>query len=717
MTTLSTIAHDTCPHCKADLTELRQLSNPPTYCLQCRFPIVLIANKYQLIRILGEGGFGSVYLAKHVRLKRNAERVVKLLKPDMFARAGMEERFYREVQVTSDLSQRNEHIVRIYDDFGEVPQLGRYYVMEYLQGKPLTDYILADRVQPMTWTLDIFGQLCDAIQAAHEEGIIHRDLKPDNILLIERRNNPYFVKVLDFGIAKPTQDSGRTDLNLTQGALGTPMYMPPEQAMNRPIDGRSDIYSMGLILYELLTGRHPFIPPNKEQNMSPLELLTAQMMHDPPALRDIRPDLHIPQALDHATLKALAKLPEQRYQSVQEFWQALCSAVPGIPLHSITTTREERPPLPTPAETQDSQSNMAALRTTYAPAHSALKAAHLSENQMASLPPTGEHASPSDSALPSGDEEKRPFLRSSDSGNTSSPSSFSPSDVSRPSTPQRNLPTSVHAASEVEPVRRPIHPRALHHSLANEDVSTSSRLSLWLTLSAVAVVLLVVILFASGFFSSPTPPKPEPRKRVIAQLEPRRAISPQPRPDLRHHTGTSPISTTHQNANTNAHSTDATKDPNPNTNENVETQPEDPSPVLVRQTPIARRKYSRRVPPRTQTSPPVVYVAPRRPDPRAVETTPPPANHGCPDGQIRLRIRSCSAGGGKFTLTLGNQETTYKPGQTICLLPKTTGLAVGQEGCRDCILRLPSGKIMVQLYLKDDSDENNRLSQHYCLRP
>jgi serine/threonine-protein kinase len=281
---------------------------------------MLIANKYRLESVLGEGGFGTVYLARHIRLQRNAERVVKLIKPEVFSYDGMEKRFYREVQVTSDLSQRNEHIVRIYDDFGDQTNLGHFYVMEYLQGRPLLDYI-EDPNQPpdLRWSFSIFRQLCDAMQAAHEEEIIHRDLKPENILLIPRRKHPFFVKVLDFGIAKPMQSQPEST-KLTQGALGTPYYMSPEQTVNKAIDARSDMYSMGIMLFELLTGRHPFIPAERETNISAMELMSAHMMQDMPNATALYPNRAIPEGVSQAILRATAKKPEERFGSVEEFW-------------------------------------------------------------------------------------------------------------------------------------------------------------------------------------------------------------------------------------------------------------------------------------------------------------------------------------------------------------------------------------------------------------
>jgi serine/threonine protein kinase len=305
--------------------------------------VLLFAGKYRLSSLLGEGGFGKVYLARHLHLKRNAERVIKIIKIDKIAHPSMEERFYREVQVTSDLSQRNEHIVRIFDDFGEVPQLGHFYVMEYLQGEPLANYTLEPKqLAPLEWIMDTFGQLCEAMQAAHEEGIIHRDLKPDNILLVERNKKSNFVKIFDFGIAKPIGASDHTQLNLTQGALGTPLYMPPEQAMNKPIDGRSDLYSMGMILYELLTGTHPFIPLGVTGPISPFELLTAQIMAKPPSIRERRPQSDLPAETEAVVMKALAKIPEDRYQTVEDMWQALYASlqIPKYVLAQLNNTNQ-----------------------------------------------------------------------------------------------------------------------------------------------------------------------------------------------------------------------------------------------------------------------------------------------------------------------------------------------------------------------------------------
>ncbi len=306
MEPISTTQEQRCPRCKEDLTSYLREKSDLEFCLFCRFPLGPVAGKYKLFEPLGEGGFGTVYRARHLTMERDAERVIKVIKPEILNKPGIKERFLREVQMTSALSQHNPHIVRVFDDFGEIPHFGYFYVMEHLNGKPLTDYLNDPAQLPtIAWCLDVFAQLCDAMQAAHEEQIVHRDLKPDNIFLIHHRRRDNFVKVLDFGIAKPLN----TDPNagkLTQGIVGTPYYIAPEQANNGPIDARTDIYAMGVILHEMLTGEIPLIPPSRMESLNLIELLTIRIMaKEIPSLRKIRPDRDIPEGVDLAVQKAL----------------------------------------------------------------------------------------------------------------------------------------------------------------------------------------------------------------------------------------------------------------------------------------------------------------------------------------------------------------------------------------------------------------------------
>ncbi|TNE49349.1 MAG: serine/threonine protein kinase [Deltaproteobacteria bacterium] len=281
-------------------------------CPECSFPLMLVAGKYRLSHVMAEGGMGRVYLAKHTQLDYDTERVIKVIKPEALDNESTIQRFRREVQLTAALSQRNEHIVRIYDDFGEEKGLGYYYVMEFLEGVMLRDWLQHEGALPLPLALSIFSQFCKAMAAAHRKGIVHRDLKPENILLIERAGESHFVKVIDFGIARP--GPGNTQNYLTKGMLGTPLYMSPEQATDSPVDTRSDIYSMGLILYEMLTGGSPYgFKPSSQL----LDILYTYMMQAPALMGESHPELA---GFDPVLAKALAKQPNDRYQTVEEFW-------------------------------------------------------------------------------------------------------------------------------------------------------------------------------------------------------------------------------------------------------------------------------------------------------------------------------------------------------------------------------------------------------------
>ena len=321
----------TCPKCGNDLDAARssQTSGDLRFCPQCNFPVLLVAGKYQLDSILGRGGFGTVFLSHHVRLQRESERVVKIISPDVFEIPGMHERFEREVQLTSLLSQRDEHIVRIYDDFGEIPGLGHFYVMEYLQGTPLDAYFKpGEELPPLDFCFHIFRQLCQAMYNAHTEGVLHRDLKPENLFVVSRKQDSQFLKILDFGIARPMNQEDLTKTGLTQGALGTPFYMSPEQCLNEPVDARTDIYSMGVILYKMLTGMTPFEGDGVQQSNSVVRVLMRMMQDEARPPSELRPD-RVGGALEALVMKALAKRPDDRFQTALEMKQAFDATVGG----------------------------------------------------------------------------------------------------------------------------------------------------------------------------------------------------------------------------------------------------------------------------------------------------------------------------------------------------------------------------------------------------
>ena len=174
-------SHETekCPGCDKALVKGQQAVVPASFCENCRFPLMKLAGKYRMLKLIGEGTFGRVYLAKHIHLQRNAYRIIQVLKQSWLDNPVIENRFLREIQLTSELSQYNNHIVRIYDDFGPSEEMGFYYVMEFLEGKVLADSLLdAQELPEISWCIEVVLQICKGIRAAHDAGIVHRDLKP-----------------------------------------------------------------------------------------------------------------------------------------------------------------------------------------------------------------------------------------------------------------------------------------------------------------------------------------------------------------------------------------------------------------------------------------------------------------------------------------------------------------------------------------------------------
>src|SRR5690348_9572454 len=273
--------------------------------------------KYRLDERLSSGGMGTVYKATHLMLGK--QLAVKLIKADLPASPDVVRRFQREAKAASALNHPN--IAPAYD-LGQTQDGTLYIAMEYVDGPSLKSVIQAGPIPPAR-TIVILKQVASALALAHKHEIIHRDLKPQNIMLTKDGDGREVAKLLDFGIAK-TLDDTATQLTATGFSLGTPQYMSPEQAYGRQVDGRSDIYSLGIILYEMLVGEVPFSDPSTPA------VLVKQMTEAPvpPALK--RPDLHIPPALAAIALKCLEKDPAKRYQTADEFSAALDQAAASI---------------------------------------------------------------------------------------------------------------------------------------------------------------------------------------------------------------------------------------------------------------------------------------------------------------------------------------------------------------------------------------------------
>ncbi|MBN1771388.1 MAG: serine/threonine protein kinase [Deltaproteobacteria bacterium] len=275
-----------------------------------------IDGKYELVRIIGEGGMGVVYEARHKLIGRRL--AIKALHPDAASEPAMVERFHNEARIAGSLG--HENIIEI-ADIGQMPTGAPYIVMELLEGESLAHRVEVGGPMKIGDAAEILAQVLDALVAVHEAGVVHRDLKPDNVFLSTRTGatgrTRTVVKLLDFGISKlRTPDSDSLHLTRTGTVLGTPYYMAPEQAMGeKNLDRRVDIYAAGVILYELLTGKRPF------EGDSYNALLGAIITKTPLPPRRHRPD--IPEAIEEIILRAMHRDRDDRFQCALEFLQAL----------------------------------------------------------------------------------------------------------------------------------------------------------------------------------------------------------------------------------------------------------------------------------------------------------------------------------------------------------------------------------------------------------
>jgi eukaryotic-like serine/threonine-protein kinase len=274
----------------------------------------IFAGKYKIESLLGEGGMARVYKATHTTIDKPV--VIKLMHPHLSPREKETslKRFLLEIKVSAKLNHPN--LVVVHD--GGVINDRPYLVMEYIKGQSLRQYSTRLGALPFDQAINIVAQACDGLAEAHNEGIIHRDLKPENIMLREQADRPDWVKIVDFGIAH--LKAGESKLTATGVAIGTVDYMSPEYLSDKPIDGRADIYAVGVILFELLTGQCPFESESTEAVMAK-HLWTTPM---PPS--SLRKDMTPGCPLDQIVEKALEKEPAARYQTTTEMRDALLKA-------------------------------------------------------------------------------------------------------------------------------------------------------------------------------------------------------------------------------------------------------------------------------------------------------------------------------------------------------------------------------------------------------
>jgi serine/threonine-protein kinase len=291
-----------------------------------------IVGNYRITAKLGEGGMGVVFRAEHPVIARRA--ALKAIHPDLAPSPEIVARFVNEAKAISEIGHDN--IVEV-TDFGRTDDGDFYFVMEYLSGESLAEAIQRDGAMEPARALAITAQVADALDASHARGIVHRDLKPENVFLVRRGGSRDFVKVLDFGLAKLTGADSAAGPAQGGTIMGTPFYMAPEQCEGRSdLDGRADIYALGCILFELLTGMVPFGGGTSG------EVLVKQVTMPPPAARGLVASL--PEALDAILARALAKDPADRFPTMAAFRAALLdpTGAAGAAPDAVATDLSER---------------------------------------------------------------------------------------------------------------------------------------------------------------------------------------------------------------------------------------------------------------------------------------------------------------------------------------------------------------------------------------
>src|SRR6187402_1146153 len=276
----------------------------------------LLNGQFRILQKMGTGGMGSVYRAAQPAMNR--EVAIKILHPKLAGRKDLTSRFRREARAMSQLTHPNTVKVFMYGELEDDGSL--YIVMEMLEGRNLNQTVRKEGPLPVERAIPILIQCCGALQEAHDLGIVHRDLKPENIFLSKQGGMADYPKVLDFGLAKVTErqmQPGSVILTQEGMVFGTPEFMSPEQAQGKTLDARSDIYSLAVILYEVLTGKLPF------SAKSPMDYISKHVTEPIIPLSERVAERRFPPELDAVLTRALSKRPEDRFQTAAEFAEAL----------------------------------------------------------------------------------------------------------------------------------------------------------------------------------------------------------------------------------------------------------------------------------------------------------------------------------------------------------------------------------------------------------
>jgi eukaryotic-like serine/threonine-protein kinase len=272
-------------------------------------------DRVRIERPIARGGMGKVYYGEQVRMKRPC--AIKILDPRL-AGGGDAAEFGRRFLLAASVSAKLTHpnVVTIFD-YGETEDGRCFIAMEYLEGRTLSDELKKSGAISAERAIHIAKQVCRALREAHTLGVVHRDMKPGNVFLLKQDDDDDFVKVLDFGLVKETSQSEAQDHTQIGQIMGSPRYMAPEQVQGKAVDGRTDIYSLGVMLYAMLAGRPPF------DKATELSTMMAQVSDPPPPIATVAPDLLLPPGLEAVVMKCLAKRPEDRFASMEELITAL----------------------------------------------------------------------------------------------------------------------------------------------------------------------------------------------------------------------------------------------------------------------------------------------------------------------------------------------------------------------------------------------------------
>jgi len=325
-----------CPQCQTSCDDLHK------FCPSCGFPIGKVAQSaedpligrtlpggYVILDLVGIGGMGRVYRAEQTNLARTV--AVKIIHPHLVGEENAAARFITEARAASRLNHPNSVAVI---DFGKTPDGQLYLVMEFLRGRDLARIAYEEGPLALRRVVDVLRQVLAALSEAHHLEIIHRDLKPENIILEPLRTGGDFVKVVDFGLAKMRAETADRSITSPGIVCGTPEYMSPEQGRGDPLDARSDLYGVGVILFQLLTGHLPF------EAESPTQVVLMHLTAAPPDPRVIAPERKIPEPIVEVVMRSLAKTPNERFKDADEFSAVLAAALAKVEGASETADKQ-----------------------------------------------------------------------------------------------------------------------------------------------------------------------------------------------------------------------------------------------------------------------------------------------------------------------------------------------------------------------------------------